>query len=759
MRLVLHHSPLVIVLTAQRLGVLLGGGLLATNLLIGASQNGDWVMKALAFLGVIFLPGYALFLLLRLKLAVMLEKVVYSFGFGILLLMVSGLLANQLFHSFGVADPLALPTMLTFWNIVVVICIVGAMWRWREKVILIKAQYDVPWLTPITIAAAVLLPLLAAGGAFRLNNGGDSLLSCIALGWAAMVIIWLFIMHRRLGDTAIALSIFFIGLSVLLMTSLRSWDITGHDFPHEFRVFTMTHLGAYWDIASFRDPYNACLSITILPEVLTRFLHISGLVVFKFLLQVMFAVTPVVVYLLLRRFVSKLGALVGAILFISYPTFINDSAMLTRQGVAYLFFSLALLAVLHAHRQRIFKTLFLLCAVGVVLSHYSTSYMFVAIFGLALGCKLLLPLFRRRDLQLRGAFSVLSISMFAALSLMTFLWYSQITATSRGLVTTVQNSIQNIPHFLSDDNKSSDTSASLLLGAQHTPSDVYQSYLAESMAPRAVVPPEFEPTLTGDDMPITLLGQQLARLGISPSITNTTRQFIAKLLQLLTVLGVVYAGYRFLRKKPRALSADLVCLGVAGVIVLLSLIILPTLSLNYGILRAFQQALIYLVIPLVLFLATLGHFITKGLKLATATTIMVAFFLLFTGFFAQLLGGVSAPLTLNNYGLYYGLYYTSEAELRGYEWLKRTLPARSDVRAASYAKAIMHDPQYPFRTIGILPSQRPPGSYVFLNQAQLTAQKFYVYHDGTSLITTFPAGYYRQFTSQIYSTATTGVFK
>jgi uncharacterized membrane protein len=237
------------------------------------------------------------------------------------------------------------------------------------------------------------------------------------------------------------------------------------------------------------------------------------------------------------------------------------------------------------------------------------------------------------------------------------------------------------------------------------------------------------------------------------------RQYFAKLLQLLAGVSVLYVAYLFVRKKPSSLPLDYICLSMAGIALLVFMVALPTLSLNYGVLRSFQQSLIFLVIPMVLLLARLGRLLWLWLRVGVAAVGMAALFLLFTGFFAQLLGGVSPALTLNNHGLYYGMYYTTKADMTSYEWLQTQLPPTSDVRSASYAKALMHYPKYPFSKSNILPTQRPAGSYVYLDQAQLVADKLYVYHEGSPLIITFPVNYYQDQTNQIYSTGTTGVYR
>jgi uncharacterized membrane protein len=357
-------------------------------------------------------------------------------------------------------------------------------------------------------------------------------------------------------------------------------------------------------------------------------------------------------------------------------------------------------------------------------------------------------------------FAIISPVMLLVLILAAFLWYSQATATSGGLKTTLTSSVSNIPHMFSDDNKSSDTSAALVLAAHKSQIDLYQSYLSRPVQSNPVVnAPQYQAEISADNIPITPLGHDIGKIGLEPTVTAVVRQWFAKTLQLTATLGVIYAVVQLVRKKQLGLPLDLICLSVAGIAVLVFMVVLPNLSQNYGVLRSFQQILIFATIPLTIFLAMLAKYLWPWLRHGIAIGGTVVLFLLFTGYFAQLFGGTGAPLTLNNHGLYYGLYYTTEADLRSFAWMKKEIPKKSDVRAASHAKAIMHDPSYPFQRTGIVPSLRPEKSFVYLDQAQEVNQKFYVYQEASPLIMSFPTDYYKERTNQIYSTTTTGVYR
>ena len=97
--------------------------------------------------------------------------------------------------------------------------------------------------------------------------------------------------------------------------------------------------------------------------------------------------------------------------------------------------------------------------------------------------------------------------------------------------------------------------------------------------------------------------------------------------------------------------------------------VLPGLSVNYGLLRAFQQAL-FLVAP-VLVSGSIFLFQPLGRVWAPRAAAIVALVVLFStiGLMPQLLGGYPAQLSLNNSGVYYDAYYVHPQEIAALDWL------------------------------------------------------------------------------------------
>ena len=106
---------------------------------------------------------------------------------------------------------------------------------------------------------------LAILGANRLNNGAGDQVSVAALGGMVVTLLLLLRWQQHVRDGMTGATLYLLSLALLLMTSLRGWSVTGHDIQMEYRVFQLTEAQGRWSISAFHNPYNACLSITVLP--------------------------------------------------------------------------------------------------------------------------------------------------------------------------------------------------------------------------------------------------------------------------------------------------------------------------------------------------------------------------------------------------------------------------------------------------------------------------------------------------------------
>ena len=101
------------------------------------------------------------------------------------------------------------------------------------------------------------------------------------------------------------------------------------------------------------------------------------------------------------------------------------------------------------------------------------------------------------------------------------------------------------------------------------------------------------------------------------------------------------------------------------------IVLVPNLSVDYGVLRAFQQTLL-VVAPLL----AAGLWMVLRRLGSTAGTLVVAIpvvvLLILGGVLPALIGGQQQRLALSNSGSYYDRFYTSDSETQAIDWLART---------------------------------------------------------------------------------------
>jgi len=610
------------------------------------------------------------------------ERAGYSVAVVILLLLLGGLFANTFLPLVGLGRPLDTVPVVVMADVLDVGLYLlrrrfPAPVRWRVQIASAGRRE-----TRLIVASALCVPLVVLG-ANRLNNGaGDQLtlagLACMLLTFA-LLLRW----QRWVREGAISIVIYLISLSALLMTSLRGWSVTGHDIQGEYQVFQLTSAHGRWDISSLpHSTYNACLSITILPTEISRVLHVYDPDIFKLCFQLLFALCPVLVYAISRRHWSKLISIVAVIYFVGFPTFFTDMPYENRQEIGFLFVSAGILAITNywwTTRQR--RAGLVVAALGIELSHYSTMYIFLGILIVGWAATRLaarLPWSRRRggpasDRAPRGVVGyTVNIGSVMAVAAILLAWGGLATRTAGTALSAIEST------FSSSGGRSADVLYGVLHGSVPPPQVLLKQYRQQTLkqnaasgsffVPASVAAQYPTPYVTLPSLPLTKVGRLLNDHGIPVSTVNTVvRQGAAKDEQLFIVVGFVAilatAGFR------RKLGAEFIALSIGSIVMLGLITLLPELSVEYGVLRAFQEALIMISPMLVVGSLTVFSPLGEVWKVRAATVLCLFFFFSTTGLMPQLLGGYPPQLNLNNSGQYYNSYYVHPQELAAVSWL------------------------------------------------------------------------------------------
>jgi uncharacterized membrane protein len=662
-----------------------------TNYLLASGHRIPFVGAALGWWLIFVFPTYLICTTRIWKHISGAERVALSVGAVLFALIVGGLGIDVVLPHLGVPRPLALRPVL----ISIDAMDVGLMvWRIHVGAVESRLLTSLRALNPrewrVLTFSAVCVPVVVAG-ANRLNNGSGDAVSMVGLAGIAATFAVLLWWREEIRDSVVSGTTYLLSLSLLLATSLRGWYVTGHDIQQEYLVFQLTKDHGVWNIGLFRTAYNACLSITILPTEIWQLVRVDDPYVFKVFFQLLFAMCPVLVYLLARRHWSKQIAILSVVYFAGFPGFFTDMPFLNRQEIAFLFLGLALLASSTRRwtvRQR--RTGMVVWGVAVGLSHYSTMYIFVGTLAVAWGAErgvAALNWLRNREpksekssrLSWRTSTRTLTAAVVLVAGLIAFGWSGLITRTGSSVVTTAEDAFPPLFHTTGAGH-SVDSNYGLFSGGGPTNAQLLAQYQKQTLHDRKVAfqPGTYLPlpkalatpahVVGTPSLPVTKFGRLFADVHLPPSVINgIVRGLASKGEQVFIGLGLL--TLIFVRRRRRQVGKDIIYLAIGSVVMVGAVTVLPGLSVSYGVLRTFEQALIVVAPFLVVGSLAVFKFLGRVWSLRAASVLAIVFFVSTIGVMPQLLGGYPAQLNLNNSGVYYNDYYTHPQEVEAVQWL------------------------------------------------------------------------------------------
>jgi len=359
----------------------------------------------------------------------------------------------------------------------------------------------------IMTATGLLLPLLALGGATILNNGGSGWLAVTTLGLLSLYALWQVWPKPSKSQHLYPFAVYAMSLALLLANSMRGWFITGHDVLQEYQVFQLTAQHGIWSMSLLQNAYTACLSITILPTILAKVTGMPDAYVYKLLFQLIFALVPVILYITASRFLPRRAAFLSALVFITFPTFFTDMSMLGRQEVAFAFLALFLMAAFDKRLpRRTSSTLVMVLGLGMILSHYSTSYVAAAVLIFAKLSQLgILAWTRWRKKTTKGElFMPISWPVTLALLLSIYLWNSVITNTSQSIASTIGGIATSLPAVF-DSSQETGQGTFSIVGNQLTNQQLFAQYVQSAESARNLPGKDYYPAAVTDHYPVAYM--------------------------------------------------------------------------------------------------------------------------------------------------------------------------------------------------------------------------------------------------------------
>lgn len=748
-------------------GILIFG--LITNLLVLFDIQYFYLKAIFSFIFLITIPGLLIMLMLKIREIGFWEYLVYTIGLSIAFLMFGGLFINYALPLVGIGKPLSLIPILISLNAFLLVFWIIAYKRNKEILFEIRLP-KLDWLNKIFFITPVIFPLLSILGAIILNNGGPNYLTIIMLGGIAIYVFFIVLFRKKLNESIYPWAILMLSISLLLMYSLRSWHIIGWDINQEYLVFILTNNAKYWSQYALGSTYNSCISITILPTIFTSFTKINNEYIYKLIFPILFSIVPLMIYLSTKKFLSEVYAFLTSFFFISQWCFIAQMPALARQEIAFIFLALILLLIFnHELNESIKAFLYIIFGMSIILSHYSTTYVWLLTMVIFYILGRLLKIIFLKNLKLFFSFKYILLMI-----LVTFLWQYQLNVPPNNLGDILSTIIYDISNIFSEDSITSGfniltfKNLNVNVNNDQNVSNNYLTMTREYKNMSLILYPE---STYRDYSPRAVFSEKLKSqvpIEINIDVFNLLKVIKLILIVILPIIGIFHLFKKHFYKKNKNRDINnlnnsignyiLISISILPLIVLF--LFLPSVQNQYNLPRLHLQGLLSFS-----FLTVLGGcYLLHKLRLNKISYFilgltLILFFLSSTGLVSQLIGG-NPSLPLNNFGEEYDMFYTAQLDVKSAEWLANKREGNSMIyadqlaglRLASFAYIIDH-----FKDI--LPSTIDTRSYVYLSQTNVEKGKVYKSYNMGFLAYNTPIEFLNSNKNLIYNNGGSEVFK
>jgi len=595
--------------------------LVVTNILI--VFNIPFLRESMAFIYFTTVPGILILHILRLNKTEFLKKMVLGTGVSIAFIIFVGLGLNSL-HPL-ILKPLSLMPVLISFNVILIILTFAAYIRNKDDFNLndfLNFKINLKGKLISILIFPALFPFMAIFGTHMMNTMENNVILLSMLFLIPLYLISIVFSKDRVHKATYPFALWMISLSLLLMYGLTSNYIMGRDVHNEFHVFKLTLDNLHWNMMDYFNPYNACMSITILPTIYKVLSAVNEHYIFKLFFAVIGSTIPLTVYIVAKKYINEKYAFFAALLFVFQLFFLNSLGAV-RQVVATLFFFLAVMIFFSADVDRFSKKfLFLIFIFSLVVSHYTTAYVsFVFIVPILL-IPFLKGLFKERKILLTN-FDLILISFgFVVLWYILFA-YVQFAAGTQVVQTTIT-------------------------AATEDPGNV--SAAAAFAASRG-------------DYVLGILGIRLT------SVPNAISVIVHNMVLVTILTGIIGLLWKFRYYREKFETEFLA--GIAlSIILLILFVLLPYISVAYDAARLFFQLLIFLAPVFIIGAITIAKLIKKPKWNVAIILILLISLFSCTTYLQYHFYGMPYSATFDADGIRRGESFIYQSELAGAEWLK-----------------------------------------------------------------------------------------
>ena len=508
-------------------------------------------LLAVVFLAII--PGLLILFILKLHRLPLAEKLILVVGLSIAFLMIFGWILNQICIVVGHMTPLSTNFLAIAQSIALAVLLTIAYVMNREAFTVFTFHLELNMQSKLCLLLPAIFPLMSILGSRFINTSGNNIILMTLLYLIPVAIILIVLQRHRIAENTYPITIVITTAALLSMFWLRSEHILGHDVHLEYNFFQTTLLNQHWSVLGY-SVLNSCLSISILPTIFQSLLGTGAQEqLFKGLYVLISSFTPLVVYVISRKYLGGAYAFLAAIFYAFGGIFLVSPGN-PRTSVAIFFFALSIMVLFHnSIRSRKKMGLFILFVVATIFSHYSTTYIFFFILLFVFLVELILKKYGHHR-TIMGPTVILFFFLI-------FLWYSQITAAPFvSGVDLINRVIYTLADFFVAETRSQEVISVFGSGTIREYSFLSWGHFAITWASFALIALGVIGTL-----------KKSKEMLSTPQWGNTTPSLLKAKFEIDYFLTVI------------------ACCGV-----LVAIVVLPLVSISYGIQRTFSQAVVLL---------------------------------------------------------------------------------------------------------------------------------------------------------------------
>jgi len=377
------------------------------------------IFKLMFFL---FVPGYLFLGILKIS-STNSRRLIYSLGLSIVFLIVVGLFLNYILHSSGIHPPLNSIYFNLSYLLIVGIFLFFAFIRNKDHSTTFPFDLNLKSadIFLLTLSSTILLFTIYSSLYMRSQNVNTFVaLSYIFVFVFSVIILALF---KKLNSKLIPIYVLVISISLTIPSILRYNFIAGVDVFRSYQLYEFVNQAGYWEVFTDQTNLMASTSINFFPVVIQRLTGFSGMTTFTILIPLIFSMSTLSVYEISKKLLdSSSMALIGALFYCSGLYFTGIGS--PRTSLAVFLLSIVIVTFLDEKTNYLQLTfLFVFFSIGVILTHYSTAYIFLFILLIFLFFKLSNKFL---GLPEHNFLSKFKISHFLSYLIILYLWFNYI---------------------------------------------------------------------------------------------------------------------------------------------------------------------------------------------------------------------------------------------------------------------------------------------------------------------------------------------